>query len=125
VTDHDFTRPSYVENAEGPLLKRVTMEWFWDHYAPNESDRDSPDASPIKAASLAGLPPAYVITSELDPLRDEGEAYAARLQESGVPVSTKRHDGQFHNFNMMAAALPKAQAAVKEIASAIKAAVAG
>jgi acetyl esterase len=121
VTDHDFGTGSYEENAAGPLLLRDDMVWFWDHYAPDGSQRDDADASPLRAASLAGLPPAYVITAELDVLRDEGEAYAARLREAGVPVTQIRYDGMFHAFNTFGAALTRAVEAIGGIAAAVKA----
>ena len=71
------------------------MEWFWDHYC-DVSDRDDPRASPIKAESLAGLPPAMVVTAELDPLRDEGNAYAEAMSAAGVDVQHKQAPGQIH-----------------------------
>ena len=124
VTDHDFKRPSYIDNATGYFLHADAMEWFFDHYTPNAADRDDPRCSPIKASSLAGLPPAYVITCGYDVLRDEGDAYAAALESAGVPVTLKHYPDQCHVFNAFALALPKADAAVDEIVSAVKTAVA-
>ena len=98
VTDHAFDTPSYLQFAEGYLLTRVAMEWHWDLYLPNAAAGGSPIASPLRAASLAGLPPALVITAEYDPLRDEGEAYARRLAEAGVAVQVVRYDGMLHAF---------------------------
>ncbi|NQV70062.1 MAG: alpha/beta hydrolase [Pseudohongiella sp.] len=95
VTDCDFSRPSYSENAEGYILTRALMEWFWDHYC-DAADRKDPRASPLRAESLAGLPPALVITAELDPLRDEGNAYAAALEAEGVSVRHILAPGQIH-----------------------------
>lgn len=85
VVDCDFSRPSYEENGEGYMLTKGLMEWFWDHYAAPE-ERMHPAASPLRAATLAGLPPAAIFTSEFDPLRDEGAAYAEALAAAGVPV---------------------------------------
>jgi len=97
VTDGTMGLPSYDENAEGYFLTRDTMAWFWDHYVGGEH-RTNPLASPLHAPdeALAGLPPALVITAEFDPLRDEGEAYAARLRDAGVPVESVRYDGLLH-----------------------------
>jgi cation diffusion facilitator CzcD-associated flavoprotein CzcO/acetyl esterase/lipase len=95
VTDCDFSRPSYSENAEGYILTRALMEWFWDHYC-DPADRTDPRISPLRAESLAGLPPALVVTAELDPLRDEGVAYAAALAQAGVPVRHIAARGQTH-----------------------------
>ncbi|HEX7354491.1 MAG TPA: alpha/beta hydrolase fold domain-containing protein [Mycobacteriales bacterium] len=94
VTDSDLTRASYVENGEGFALEKATMEWFWDHYA-DAADRTDPRAAPIRG-DLAGLPPAVVITCEFDPLRDEGEAYAAALTAAGVSVQHIRARGHVH-----------------------------
>ena len=95
------------------------MAWFWDHYAPDPAVRTSPDASPLRAASLAGLPPAVVLTAEHDPLRDEGEAYAERLAQDGVRVEHQRFDGQMHGFFMMGDLLPASAAGLDFVAEAI------
>src|SRR4051794_17447226 len=75
VTDCDMERPSYIENADGYVLTKALMAWFWDHYA-DEAQRTDPRCSPLRAADLSGLPPAFIVTGEFDPLRDEGNAYA-------------------------------------------------
>jgi acetyl esterase len=98
VTDHNFDRPSYIENAEGYMLTRHSMQWFWEQYVPSSHDRSHAYASPMRAESLAGLPAAFVVSAEFDPLRDEGEAYARRLEASGVPVELTRCHGQIHGF---------------------------
>jgi acetyl esterase len=98
VTDFSFDRPSYSENAEGYLLSRDAMRWFWNHYLAEEAEGLHPHASPLRAESLAGLPPALVLTAEFDPLRDEGEEYAAKLREAGVPADLVRYDGLIHGF---------------------------
>ncbi len=95
VTDSDFTRPSYVENADGYLLTGALMRWFWDHYT-DPADRNDPRVAPLRAASLAGLPPAVVVTCEFDPLRDEGTAYAEALAAAGVPTTHQSCRGQIH-----------------------------
>jgi acetyl esterase len=98
VTDADLDRPSYVDPENQLVLTREGMSWFWDHYVPEAARRSEPDASPLRATSLAGLPPAVVLTAEHDVLRDEGEAYAERLAAEGVPVDFRRHAGQMHGF---------------------------
>ena len=95
VTDCDMGRKSYVENADGYVLTAPLMHWFWDHYA-DPADRANPKASPLRAASLAGLPPAFIVTSQFDPLRDEGEAYAQALAAAGVPAQHLRARGHTH-----------------------------
>jgi acetyl esterase len=120
VTDHDLSTPSYLENATAYVLTREGMRWFWSHYLAREADGREPHASPLRAPSLAGLPPALVITAECDPLRDEGEAYAARLRDAGVPVTLTRYAGMFHGFVRMTRILDKARTALDEIASSLQ-----
>jgi acetyl esterase/lipase len=95
VTDADLTRASYVENADGYGLTAGVMAWFWDHYA-DPADRTDPKVSPLRAADLSGLPPAFVVTSEFDPLRDEGAAYAEALAAAGTPVVHHPARGHTH-----------------------------
>jgi acetyl esterase len=97
VTDCTSSLPSHREFGSGYLLDTETLDWFYDHYLGGADPRD-PDASPLFAADLSGLPPALVVTAGCDPLRDEGEAYAGRLREAGVPVTATRYDGMFHGF---------------------------
>jgi acetyl esterase len=106
VTDADLDNGSYTEPENQLLLSRESMIWFWDHYAPDPASRLNPDASPIRAADLTGLAPAIVLTAEHDPLRDEGEAYADRLREAGVPVEHRRFPGQMHAFFTLVNLLP-------------------
>jgi acetyl esterase len=120
VTDHDLDTRSYVENATGYVLTREGMRWFWNHYLARDAQGREPYASPLRASSLAGLPPALVITAEYDPLCDEGEAYAARLRDSGVPVTLTRYPGMFHGFVRMTNILDKARTALDEIASSVQ-----
>ena len=99
VTDYyDSNTPSMEENADGYGLGRDGMIWFWNHYLQDPSQGAHPHASPYRANDLSGLPPALVVTAELDPLRDEGEYYARRLAEAGVPTEMKRWDGMNHGF---------------------------
>ncbi|CZI68671.1 alpha/beta hydrolase [Legionella pneumophila] len=103
VTDANFDNASYKEFAEGPWLTKKAMEWFWDKYLPNKEKRKEITASPLQASleQLKGLPPALVITGECDVLRDEGEAYAQKLNAAGVTVTAVRHLGTIHDFLML------------------------
>lgn len=120
ITDYNFDTPSYSENADGYLLTRQTMKWFWEHYLPDEEAGREPYASPLRAENLSGLPPALVITAQYDPLRDEGEAYAGRLREAGVPVDLTRYDGMIHAFFRKTAQFDKAKTALEEVAGALR-----
>ena len=120
ILDYNLNTPSYRENAEGYLLTRATMEWFWECYLEEEEDGSHPHASPLRAEDLSGLPAALVITAEYDPLRDEGEAYAARLRDAGVPVTLTRYDGMIHAFFRRTARFDKAKAAMQEVADAMR-----
>lgn len=103
VTDAAMDTGSYEQFAKGYFLYAKGMEWFWDAYLPDVERRSEPYASPLRASDeqLAGLPPAFVIVDEADVLRDEGEAYAARLRAAGVEVTTVRYDGITHDFMML------------------------
>jgi len=103
VTDAAMDTGSYEQFAEGYFLTAKGMAWFWDAYLPDVDRRSEPYASPLRASDeqLADLPPAFVIVDEADVLRDEGEAYAARLRAAGVDVTTVRYDGITHDFMML------------------------
>jgi acetyl esterase len=124
VTDHRFDNASYRDNAEGYFLTTKQMKWFWDHYLERADQGDELSASPMRAKDLAGLPPALVITAEYDPLRDEGESYAARLREAGVPTELVRYDGQIHGFFAMFEALDDGRLAVERAGAALRRALA-
>jgi acetyl esterase len=117
VTDSDLDTPCYTHTDNQQFLDRDSMAWFWGHYA-DPDRRAEPDASPLRVADLSGLPPALVITAEYDPLRDEGEAYAARLGEAGVPTTTIRHEGQMHGF-FSVLVIPGHDVAIEQIATAL------
>lgn len=116
VTNDDFETESYRAFADGPWLTRKAMEWFWNAYAPEKSDRSKVTACPLKAdiSELEGLPPALVITDENDVLRDEGEAYARKLDEAGVDAACVRVNGTIHDFMMLnaLAETPQTKAAI-------------
>jgi acetyl esterase len=120
VTDADFERPSYRDHAEGFFLTRDAMRWFWDHYVPDPAARRHPHAAPLHAPDLTGLPATYVLTAEYDPLRDEGEAFAERLREAGVPVACTRGEGMIHGFFSMTTLSPRADALFEEAARALR-----
>jgi acetyl esterase len=103
VTDANFDTQSYNTLQEGYWLTREGMKWFWNNYAPNNATRKEPTSSPLQASidQLRGLPPALVITEEFDVLRDEGEAYAHKLMQAGVPVTATRYLGTIHDFMML------------------------
>jgi acetyl esterase/lipase len=103
VTDSAMDTGSYDQFATGYYLLRKNMEWFWDAYAPDRAQRTEITASPNRASTeqLAGLPPTLLLVDEADVLRDEGEAYAAKLRIAGVPVTTVRYDGTIHDFMLL------------------------
>jgi acetyl esterase len=119
VTDVDFTRDSYLTPENQTMVSLNAMKWFWDQYVPDENHRKNPAATPLNAQSLAGLPPALVITAEHDVLRDEGEAYAQALQEAGVKVEHHRWEGQMHTFFSMVNVLPGSAEAINLVTKRI------
>ena len=122
VTDHRFDTASYRDNADGYFLTRDAMLWFWGHYLSSDADGANPLASPLRAKDLHGLPPAFVMTAEYDPLRDEAETYASRLREAGVAVTTKRYDGAIHGFFSMGNVLSAGKQGMEDAAAALRAA---
>ncbi|MDQ0904931.1 acetyl esterase [Streptomyces canus] len=128
VTDANFDTPSYHQFAEGYFLRRDGMQWFWDQYTTDPAQRAEITASPLRATTeqLAGLPPALVITGEADVLRDEGEAYANKLREAGVPVTAVRYQAIIHDFVMLNALREThaAQAAITQATTVLRTALA-
>ncbi len=120
VTNLDFTTDSYRDNASGYFLTASTMRWFWGHYLRDASDGAHEYASPLRAADCSALPPTLVITAEYDPLRDEGEAYAARLRDAGVETVLHRYDGMTHGFVGLAALVPQGRVAIDEVAAFLR-----
>jgi acetyl esterase/lipase len=121
VTDYSsFKRPSYATFAEGFFLTREEMDWFRENYFADDADRTDPRASPILADDLSGLPPAHVVTAAFDPLRDEGEEYARRLEVAGVPTTLKREPDLVHGFINAVGVSSRAREAVGSIAEAIR-----
>ncbi len=120
VTDANFDRPSYLDPENQLLLTRDSMIWFFDHYIPDVARRTEPDASPLYAEDLSGLPPAVVLTAEHDPLRDEGEEYAQKLEAAGVQVDLQRHKGQMHAFFALLM-LPGSERGFQQVVKAVRA----
>ena len=114
ATDFGWTQPSHREPETRILLTHSVIRWFGNHYL-GDADINDWRASPARAKTLAGLPPAYVLTAGGDPLRDEGDEYAKRLKDAGVPVSYKHFPGQFHGFFTMGKLLQQANVAAAEI----------
>jgi acetyl esterase len=117
-----FDTESYRTNGEGYFLSRDMMRWFWHQYLENEADGREPYASPLLADSLAGLPPATVLTADYDPLRDEGRAYAEALKKAGIETQYTNYPGVFHGFFGMSSQIPRASQAVEESCAALRAA---
>ena len=124
ATDMSRSLPSHTENGTGYLLTNDAMAWFEGHYV-DEVDYKDPDASPLFADDLSGLPPALVITAEYDPLRDEGEAYAQRLRHAGVDAVTSRYDGQIHGFYGLDSLFEASHMATAETTAALRHALSG
>ncbi|MGW4772327.1 alpha/beta hydrolase [Nocardia sp. NPDC004278] len=111
---------SYRDNANGYFVTDDHLQWYWEQYLGSDGAAANPYAAPPRATDLSGLPPAYVITAEFDPLRDEGEDYGARLRAAGVATVVIRYDGQFHGFFTMADSLPDAKEATAQAFSALR-----
>jgi acetyl esterase len=121
VTDLVEKRRSYELFKDGFLLTSAEMDWFRDHYVPQEADRSDPRVSILRADDLSGLPPALVVTAGFDPLRDEGEAYAQALRDAGNVVAQRRFEGLIHGFFNMSGSSRVSRDAVVEIAGATRA----
>jgi acetyl esterase/lipase len=119
VTDCDLSRPSYTENGDGFVLTAPLVRWFWDQYA-DPADRADPKASPLRAADLSNLPPALIVTAELDPLGDEGEAYAKAMAAAGVTVRHLLARGHIHTSVTMVDLVLSGAAIRAEMASALR-----
>lgn len=123
VADQPGLTPSYEQNANGYDLTRDSMIWFWNHYLPDRATWTDPRAAPLRATDLRHLPPALLLTAEYDVLRDEGELYAQRLQEAGVPVQLIRYEGMIHGFINRAGTIDLARAALDETCTILRTAL--
>ena len=121
ATDAGLDTPSQHQfQDDGYILSRQDMVWFWGHYLNGDEDKTNPYACPAQASSLHGLPPALLVTAGFDPLRDEGEAYAARLQEAGVKAECIRYEGVTHGFVLMASMLDETRKAIADMGAALR-----
>jgi len=120
VCDFSEKRPSYKIFSDGFYLTEADMDWFRNHYLPDPEAARGWRASPLLAPDFSGLPPAYVLTSGFDPLRDEAEEYAEKLRAAGVPVALRRHEGLLHSFANQAAVNRAARDAMLEAAGALR-----
>ncbi len=120
VLDGTPERPSHHEFAEGKLLTRGNILWFYDHYMNDADDVLNPRFSPILAEDLSGLAPALVIVAGYDPLRDEGIEYAGRLEDAGVKVELSNYEGMVHGFLSIADAVDQGKAGIEHVASALR-----
>ncbi len=116
ASQREFTEDGYI-------LSRADMVWFYGHYMNSDADRANPYFSPACAKSLTGLPPAYVMTCDVDPLRDEGEAYAQALRKAGVTVKSKRYPGVCHGFLMMPGVIDAAKVGIADCCAELRTAI--
>jgi acetyl esterase len=127
VTDASFSERSYEEFANGPWLTKPSMAWFWDAYLPDLEARGAVTASPLNATleQMQGLPEALIIVDENDILRDEGEAYARKLSQAGVRVTSSRYNGTIHDFVLLnpLAQTPAVRGAIQQGIDALKGAL--
>jgi len=123
VTQIGDETTSLREYAEGYFLERKTLDWFYANYLPTDADKKDPRVSPLAAADVSGLPPAYVMLAGFDPLHDEGLQYAEKLRTAGVPVTVADYPDMVHDFIYLQAVLPQAAEALNTAAKALKAAL--
>ena len=120
VIERNFESKSYREHGRGLFLTKAMMKFYWEQYLRTNADAEHPYVAPIKAKDLRGLPPATVETAEYDPLRDEGEAYAAALKKAGVPTKLTRYNGMIHGFMNMWSEIDGGRDALAEVARELK-----
>ena len=123
AVQYGWDTPSSLANAEGYLLERAGMEYFWNHYVRDPSDGQNAYCAPLAAADHSGLPPALVVSAEFDPLCDDGEYYSEKLRAAGVPVKFSLYEGQIHGFLGMAGIMDETQTLLDEIGSEVRSAL--
>ena len=119
-TDLTCSTLSHQEYDKGYLLEKESIEWYKEQYLGKDGDAEDPRVSPLLASDFSALPPTLIITAEFDPLRDEGEIYAQKLQEAGVPVKLHRYNGMVHGFFQMGGILDDARQAIQEVGETLK-----
>jgi acetyl esterase len=120
VADHKFDYPSMIENAQGYGLSAEATKWYWKQYINHSDDLENPYCRPMAAKDFSNLPSTYLITADLDPLRDEGLELSKKLEIAGNTVVYKNYPSLIHGFLLMQGFLPEAQQAIKEIAEVVK-----
>ena len=120
IAGRDFDTESYRENADGPLLTRADMEWFFEQYLRSPVDARNPFAVPLRAGDLGGLPPATVVTAGFDPLRDDGAALAERFESEGTPVEHRHYPAMAHGFCSLADRVAVAEEALSAVAADVR-----
>jgi acetyl esterase len=121
AVQYGWDTPSALANAEGFLLQRASMEYFWKHYVRSPNDGKNPYCSPLAAEDHSGLPPALIVSAEFDPLCDDGRNYANKLENAGVPVKFRLYEGMIHGFLWMSGVLAQSRALVDEIGREVRA----
>ncbi|MGV0791199.1 alpha/beta hydrolase [Mycolicibacterium sp. XJ1819] len=119
ILDFNFETQSYRDKGEGYILTKANMIWFWAHYLGAQPLDNDPYACPLRANDVAGLPNTYIATAEYDPLCDEGEHFGVRLEEAGVPTTTKRFEGMLHGFFWTLAANPSASGIIDDLVATL------
>lgn len=120
ATDADVDTPSKKENAEGYFLEQKTMDFFYGNYVPTGTDRTDPRLAPMQTADLSGLPPAYIVTAQFDPLRDEGRMYGEKMRAAGVPVEIVNYETMIHGFLTMGGIVDAVKPAIEAAGKAVK-----
>lgn len=123
AVDYGWDTPSAVARAEGYLLQRATMRYYWTNYVNDPTDGDHPYCSPLRASDHSGLPPALIVSAEYDPLCDDGRRYADKLREAGVPVTFRLYEGMIHGFLWMSGVMDQSRALIDEIGREVRSAL--
>lgn len=123
AVQYGWDTPSSIKNAEGYLLQRASMEYFWNHYVKDPSDGDNPYCSPLAAGDHSDLPPALIVCAEFDPLCDDGRNYAEKLEASGVPVKFRLYGGMIHGFLWMSGIFDQSKELLDEIGREVRSAL--